>query len=469
MHPANSPEPPRSQAASRAAVISRQYVPGRSQLGAWLAVALVAVVALWQDQLTLWWAVLAILALLSVVDALRLLVLPVPELRRELDLHWPVQRWRDVRLRILNAAGPIQLYDWHPQSTRSRGLPLSWQPPPAPLPSAGAEDAAEASAWVVSYQVLASQRGRYEFPYCDVVQRSPWGWWQRRARLDLNNPIQVYPDYAELRLFLLLGQRQQLDQLGIHQFARRGQGGDFHQLRDYRAGDSLRQVDWKASARNQRLISREYQEDRDQQVLFLLDCGRRMGHRGDGRSHLDDALDAMLLLAFAALRQGDAVGMMSFGGEARWCAPRKGAETINALLQLSYDLQAQPLATDYLAIAQQVLRRQRRRSLIVLLTNTRDEDYAELLQAARLLRRKHLVIIADLREELLDRSLAKAPGQLDDALSYFAAADYLASRQQAHKQLGHSGVELLDVLPHQLAGALVNEYQRLKRSGQLAV
>lgn len=466
MHRANSSEPRQSEAASTAAaVLSRQYVPGRAQLGVWLVVAAVAVVALWQGQLTLWWMLLAILTPLSVVDALRLARLPVPELRRELDLHWPVQRWRDVHLRILNAAGPMQLYDWHPQSTRSRGLPLRWQPPSAPLSDVADEDAA----WTVSYQVLASQRGRYEFPYCDVVQRSPWGWWQRRARLDLNNPIQVYPDYAELRLFLLLGQRQQLDQLGIHQFARRGQGGDFHQLRDYRAGDSLRQVDWKASARNQRLISREYQEDRDQQVLFLLDCGRRMGHRGDGRSHLDDALDAMLLLAFAALRQGDAVGMMSFGGEARWCAPRKGAETINALLQLSYDLQAQPLATDYLAIAQQVLRRQRRRSLIVLLTNTRDEDYAELLQAARLLRRKHLVIIADLREELLDRSLASVPGQLDDALRYFAAADYLASRQQAHQQLGHSGVELLDVLPHQLAAALVNEYQRLKRSGQLAV
>ncbi|MDX1505059.1 MAG: DUF58 domain-containing protein, partial [Spongiibacter sp.] len=131
-----------------------------------------------------------------------------------------------------------------------------------------------------------------------------------------------------------------LDQLGIHEHQRRGQGGEFYQLRDFRSGDNLRQMDWKAVARYQRLITREYREDRDQQVLLMLDCGRRMRHDEQQRGHLDDALDAMLLLAFVALRQGDAVGLLSFGGDQRWFAPRKGQHVINGLLNAVYDLQA---------------------------------------------------------------------------------------------------------------------------------
>jgi uncharacterized protein (DUF58 family) len=104
--------------------------------------------------------------------------------------------------------------------------------------------------------------------------------------------------------------------LGAHLRRRRGEGTDFHQLRDYREGDSLRQIDWKAS-RARRLISRDYQDERNQQVMLLLDTGRRMlpasARRRD--SHFDHVLNASLVLAYLALRQGDAVGLLRHGGD----------------------------------------------------------------------------------------------------------------------------------------------------------
>ena len=132
-------------------------------------------------------------------------------------------------------------------------------------------------------------------------------------------------------------------------------------------------------------------------------------------------------------------------------------------------MQAQSVASDYLVMAMRVLSLQKRRSLVILLTNTRDEDYTDLLQAARLLRQRHWVVIADIREALLDQWSHVKPKHLPQALEFLASQDYLQARAQAHRHFGHQGVQMLDVLPEQLAPALVNEYQRMKRSGQLAV
>ncbi|GAB4196931.1 MAG: DUF58 domain-containing protein [Wenzhouxiangellaceae bacterium] len=426
-------------------------------LASGLAVAVVVtLLPAWQSA---WWLWLGVVTLLALVDGFRLWRLPQVQIQREMETHLPVAAWSTICLRLRWSgqwSGTILVHDWTPGDFVSQGLPLS-----------KALDGAE-NQCLIRYQIRPRHRGNYSLQRCDVLMPSPWNWWQRRDGLEVVTAVKVFPNYAELGLYLLLAGQQRLTQLGIHQFQRRGQGGDFHQLRDYRTGDSMRQIDWKATARYQRLISREYREDRDQQILFLLDCGRRMRHQGAARGHLDEALDAMLLLSFVALRQGDAVGMMSFAGEPRWFAPRKGPAVLNSLLNTVYDLQAHPVATDYLEAARNVLQRQRRRSLIVLLTNTRDEDYRDLLDAARLLRRRHLVVIADLREALLDQTMTQPVQNLDQALRFYATDDYLAARQHAHQQLGHQGVHLLEVLPEQLSAALVNEYQRLKRSGQLA-
>lgn len=164
---------------------------------------------------------------------------------------------------------------------------------------------------------------------------------------------------------------------------RRGDGQTFLQLREYRIGDSLRQIDWKATARMRKPIARDYQDERNQTVLFLLDCSRRMRAQDDDLSHFDHALNAMILLAYVALRQGDAVGVQSFGGEQRQLAPRSGPGRLTALINAVYDLQPTIDPPDYAEAAQLILKRQRKRALIVLLTNLRDEDQAELRQQLR--------------------------------------------------------------------------------------
>jgi uncharacterized protein (DUF58 family) len=229
-------------------------------------------------------------------------------------------------------------------------------------------------------------------------------------------------------------------------------------------------VDWKASARSRKLISREYQDERDQQVVFLLDCGRRMKPvdelDGAELGHFDQALNALFLLSYVALKQGDAVGVATFAEERpRTVAPHKSLATLERLFQKLFDVQPTTHASDYLAVAELFLKQFRKRSLVVLLTNLRDEEDATLLPALKLLRGRHLVMLANLREGVIDGLLAQPVTTFEGALDHAAAHDYLARRGMVFQRILHGGVSVLDVSPAKLPTALVNRYLELKASG----
>jgi uncharacterized protein (DUF58 family) len=265
----------------------------------------------------------------------------------------------------------------------------------------------------------------------------------------------------------LLAIDHRLSAVGILQLRRRGEGMDFDQLREYREGDSLRKIDWKASQRMGKLISREYQDERDQQVMFLVDCGRRMRAQDDECSHFDHALDATLLLAYVGLRQGDSVGLMTMSGEDHFLAPHKSREVVNHILNTVYDLQPTLFTPDYYQAAVSLSRRLRKRALIVIISNLRDEDDDSLVPALRLLQKRHLVLFASLREKVLDDAVALPVRDFDSALTHAAAIDYRLQREAAFDRLKLSNVVCLDVAPQRLAVALVNQYLEVKRSGRL--
>ena len=198
----------------------------------------------------------------------------------------------------------------------------------------------------------------------------------------------------------------------------------------------------------------------------MLDCGQRMRARDDALSHFDHTLNAMLLLTYVALRQGDAVGLSTFAHDTpRFFAPRKSLDTVQRLLNTVFDLQPSLRTPDYQLASQHLAGRLTRRSLVVLLTNLRDEDDATLAPALALLRRRHLVLVANLRETALDRILAEPVGDFDSALTYASATEYAKSRERQIRMLQAAGAKVLDASPPRLPMALVNRYWELKRSG----
>ena len=247
------------------------------------------------------------------------------------------RRWMDVRLRLRHdgaRAIGTDVHDLHPARCTVEGQPARVVLPPG-------EEA------TVSYRLRPEHRGELRFAGTDVRLDSPLRLWQRKVRIALPDAVKVYPDFrAERSRDALLGARAgQAD--GALRLARSGGDGEFHQLREYRDGDSLRQIDWKASTRAGKPISRDYQEERDQQLVFLLDCSVRMRHGDPGGTHMDHAMNAVVRLAQIALRQGDAIGLMSFGGPDRWLPPAKGTLALQRLLDGVHDLEPTTRLPDY--------------------------------------------------------------------------------------------------------------------------
>jgi len=165
--------------------------------------------------------------------------------------------------------------------------------------------------------------------------------------------------------------------------------------------------------------------------------------------------------------QGDAVGMLTMGGINRYCEPRKSIAAVHAIMNRMYDVEPTLAVPDYYRAATEVMRQVRRRALVILLTNLRDEDDDGLLPALSLLRSRHLVVLASLREAILSRALTARVDSFDRAVTHAAAADYLALRERVFRRIGASGVMTIDVEPEKLPIALVNRYLELKRGGRL--
>ncbi|ERI52339.1 membrane protein, partial [Pseudomonas sp. EGD-AK9] len=384
--------------------------------------------------------------------------LPSPRLERALPGNLPLGRWSEVQLTAHHdyAQGlEVEAFDHVPAGMAFEHLPQRIALRPGQQTR-------------FAYRLKPLVRGHFHFRHCELTLPSPLRLWQARRLLALPGESRVYPDFARLYGAQLKAVDDWLSQLGVRQRPRRGLGLEFHQLREFRDGDSLRQIDWKATARKRTPIAREYQDERDQQIVFLLDCGRRMRSQDDELSHFDHALNACLLLSYVALRQGDAVGLTTFAGDQpRYLAPVKGPAQLNVLLNAVYDLHASQQPADFAAAADALLARQRRRALVVLVTNLRDEDDQELLAAVKRLSRQHRVLIASLREEVLDRLRQEPVQQFEQALAYCGTLDYLNARADLHERLAAHDVPVLDARPGELGPELVSNYLAWKKAGAL--
>lgn len=404
------------------------------------------------------WIIAGVIILIATCfDIFQAFRLPKPEINREVSLNIAHGETTRIKLFIKNNSRQnlnLQLFDDIPASFQYEAMPVTMR-----------LNSNEVNR--VEYSVKPRKRGNALFSKVFIRALSPLRLWQYQYTVDTQTAVRVYPNFSSITKFALLALDNRESAMGVQQKRMRGEGLEFHQLREYRIGDSLRQIDWKASIRLQKMISREYQQERDQKIIFMLDCGRRMTATDGEYSHFDEALNSLLLLGYVALRQGDAVGLQCFGGDDRFLPPRKGLDTINKLLNFSYDLAPTPQAPDYMSAVKNLLKREKRRSLVIWLTNLRDDDAEELKPTIHLLRKHHLVLVANLKETLLDTLEKTIPDNFEEALTISATTEFKEKRRETLTALSHKGAILVDTIPSLLPSALVNAYLDIKASGKL--
>lgn len=422
--------------------------------GVWFVGSIPAVI--YTSLLPIWSIAGLILLLTALVDALFLLRQPTPEIERSVAGSLPQTVWCDVTLSIitnLNTAQRLQLKDSPPQKCEYDDALINLEVLPDRISQ-------------VTYRIKPLMRGDLSFGKIHLRLFSRCQLWQSQTLTGQEQKISIYPNFAPITQMALQTTITQ-PYMGFHKFRKRGQGMEFEQLREYRSGDALRQIDWKATTRMRKMISREYQDERNQRILIMVDCGRRMGASNGELTHFDHALDAVLLLSYVGLRYGDSVGLLTFGGPERYLPPVRSVNGINRVLHELYDIQPTLSSSDFELAAQSLVARERKRSLVVLFTNLRDEDEQSLLVSVKLLSKRHLVLVASLREAELDDAESISIISEQDAALRAAAAGYQAKRQAVLARLRNAGTLCLDVQPQQLAVESVNRYLAIKAAGKL--
>ena len=178
--------------------------------------------------------------------------------------------------------------------------------------------------------------------------RGPLGLVQRSLRRMRRPPVAVVPSIAGVRRYRLLALQHRLREAGIRTIRRRGDGTSFANLREYVEGDDPRHIDWKASARRARLITREYAIEQGQTVIIAIDAGRMMTQLVGDTSRFEYALASATVLADVATRSGDHVALLVFNDEVRaFVPPAKGALALRRIREAMMPLTRPLVEPDY--------------------------------------------------------------------------------------------------------------------------
>lgn len=314
------------------------------------------------------------------------------------------------------------------------------------------------------YHCEPHHMGANQFGTLFLRKPSRFGLWTLQSNRPLVKPVKIYPDIQSVRQVELLARQNRLAEAGVRLTRLRGRGSDFDRLREYRREDEYRNIDWKATARHQALISREYVVERNQNLLLVLDSGRSMCNTVAGVSHFDRALNATMLLTYVALRQGDTVGLLA--GDRivrRWVKPVRGRGGVERLVGQVYDLQPHPDASDYDLLANELRKRYQKRSLIVWMTHAIDDLHLQALaRSLSRLRSTHLVLVAFLRNVELEKRSQMLPTNDLDAFQIAAAAGMIEAQREQFALLERSGLLAINCLPEELSSRLISRYLDIK-------
>lgn len=329
---------------------------------------------------------------------------------------------------------------------------------------------------VLSWECRPTRRGRYLLGSARIERRSALGLWGARRTLPLGGEVQVFPglraEHRELAYLFLRGAAA-----GMHRRRQIGKGREFDKLREYTPGDDYGDIHWKATAKRGVPVTKVFQVERTQPVYCILDASRLSARAVPGaeppeggepppRLILDRFVDAAMVLALAAGRQGDHVGLVVFDDRVRcFLKAGSGKAHLTSCLEAVHAVRPRVVSPDFGELAAQIRLRVRRRALLLLLTSVDDPVLAEeLVHAVAALRRQHLVLVAapvppgarPLFEEPEIVAAAEIAARLGGHLRWHGM-------RELEKVLQRDGVSLARLDPARFPTQLVTRYFDIKR------
>jgi uncharacterized protein (DUF58 family) len=411
--------------------------------------------------------------------------------RREVADKLSLGAWNPVRVVLDNRTSralALEVRDVYPPDFRVRLGDRELEPgSDVVVPGRLGRPLAPGAETAVVYRVGPRQRGDYAFGGLHLRATGPLGFVRRQHAVpDGAAGVRVYPNLRLVRRFELLARRGMTLEAG--QRARRvpGASTEFERVREYGPDDEYRRINWKATARRGKLVVNQYEAERSQNLVLMIDAGRLMAARVDapegdpsgaltegevpaGLAKLDHALNAALLLSYVGTLRGDRVALLAYADEVRtFIPPGRGRRTFLTMVEALYNLRPEPVEPDHGRAFAYLAARNLRRSLVVLFTDLSDREassqlVARLLEAAR----HHVVVCVTLGDPTVIRPATASAATAAALYEKMVAQRLLDDRAAVLATLRHSGVLCLDTSADRLSPALIETYLELKLRGRV--
>ena len=365
----------------------------------------------------------------------------------------------DVELALINSSRR----SIHATLVDTVPLQLRTSPPEATVLARAKEEA------TATYRVRPSERGDAKLGDCYVRYQSFFRIAERWVRSPLAQTVRIYPNLDDARRHSIYLLRSRQIALEKRHTRVRGIGREFESLREYQMGDEYRDICWTAAARRGKLVTRIYQIERSQTVWIVIDSGRLMRARVGNFSKLDQAVNAALSLAQVALYSGDRVGMIAYGRGIRHQLPAaKGSAHLRQMIDQLALVHEEGSEADHLQMAARLLTDQKRRSLIVWLTDLAETAMTpEVIEAASMMMPRHLVLFVVIGQPDLGELASKTPQSESEMYQVAAAQEMVHRRELLLARLRERGALALEVSSGAVSAVLVNSYLQIKERNQL--
>ena len=322
----------------------------------------------------------------------------------------------------------------------------------------------------VSREIVPRRRGIHSLGPVYLRWTSRMGLLRFRIRIAQGGAVAILPPSSAAPKRGALNQRSLSDNLGLRPRRARGEGSEFESMREYTEGDDPRHVDWHATARRNRLIVRQYQTERRHTVIIAVDTGRLMAARVDDSSKLDHALDCAVALARASNEFGDRVGLLAFDRELRLMVrPKSGPGATAGIAAATLKLEAAPFEPNYRVLAENLAHFQKKRALVVVLTDFVEGSASRELEAyLSVVARRHVVLLVALRDRLLGEADRRDPEITRERLyRKLALQDLVDEREAAIGRIARFGAQTLDLDPARINAPVLNRYLAVRQAGLL--
>jgi len=317
----------------------------------------------------------------------------------------------------------------------------------------------------LDYTLQPKERGEYVFHDINVFIKSPFQLLIRRKILGAEKMVRVLPSYQGLKQFELLAGSNDLADAGTKRIRKMGHSLEFEQIKEYVAGDDIRSINWKATARRGgQLMVNNFTDEKSQQIYCLIDKGRVMKMPFDGMSLLDYAINATLVLSRVALIRQDKAGILTFADQIGTFLPagRKSMQMSN-ILELLYNQQTRFQETDYEKVYALVRTRITQRSLIVLFTNFESlSGLQRQMPYIRAIAKNHLLLVVFFENTGLQQLRENAASDVEGIYEKTIAEKFAFEKRLIVKELSQHGILSILTAPGNLTVETVNKYLEIK-------